>query len=263
MAPPRILWRARHQDQQLVLGALIELSDEDSHHLRDVLRLGAGDLVEILDPSGGTVFSATIQHTDPKVVLVPGEKIVFATDSFPPIHLYFALCKGERNELICDWGTELGCYALRFWQGMRSVVRLRSEEDLLAKENRFKKVVESAVKQSRRLSQPVLSVHDCLTGAITHADDHTCTGNILRLVCCLNPNVDRLVDLLTRTAPPSEVHLVIGPEGDFTSDELQELAAQGFAQVSLGKEILRSEVAAITALTTTKACLQVRAGKIS
>jgi 16S rRNA (uracil1498-N3)-methyltransferase len=227
-------------------GSSPTLSSEDSHYLRDVLRCERGDRIELADPADGFTCIATVASVSPVITLESPEIIENGSLIRPPLVLLCALCKGQKNELICDWATELGCSHIILWQATRSIVRLKSRSEAATKETRLQKTALAAAQQSRQPRPPHVSIALSLPEALSILPE---AG--LRVVCSLAPDAADIKALAARaTTPPHRGAVVaIGPEGDFTPEEEELLLSQGgFTRASLGPAILRAELAAVAGL---------------
>jgi len=207
-----------------------------------------GALVEIGDPESGDTFKASITSTTNGVVLSIVEKVDTASADVS-VTLLCALCKGQKNELICDWATELGCTQIIFWQSDRSIVRLKSEDDATAKAQKFSKAAIAAAQQSRQVRPPKVHVATSLTKALEVAR----IGDTALKVCCsLEHDAPPLSQIASDLKPGGHVFIVVGPEGDLSPGELDALKNTGFRAASLGRQVLRSELAVVTAIVTVK-----------
>jgi len=229
--------------------SLLPLSPKDSHYLKDVLRLPVGTLVEIGDPNSGDTFTATIaSFADGGILSIVSKNDAPTTDR--SIILLFALCKGQKNELITDWATELGCSQIIFWQAERSIVRLKNDADADAKSLKFSKAALAAAQQSRQVRPPTVHVTTSLAKALSLLP---ATPDLLKISCSLEQEAPPLEELTSQLKAGAPICIVIGPEGDLTPEELASLSEHGFKAASLGRQVLRSELAAVTAIVTAKA----------
>lgn len=238
-----------------ILHQQIELSQENTHYLRDVLRLKDGDHLELGDPDSGAIFSAVILSTTSAVTVLIKEALPDTQLLQRPIVLLFALCKGQKNELVCDWATELGCSSIIFWQAERSVVRLKDERELSAKAARLTKIAQAAAQQSKQSRPPQIHVVRSLsTAAEISAAAQTLQSNSvgLKLYCSLSPDAAPIHALLSTLNNSVATAIVIGPEGDLSPEEETLLKSSGWLPVSLGKSTLRSELAALTAIVAVR-----------
>ena len=245
---PRLFVEGLYKRGAIEPNSLLSLSPKDSHYLKDVLRLPVGALVEIGDPNSGDTFTATIASLADGVTLSIVSKNDAPTTELSII-LLCALCKGQKNELIADWATELGCSQIIFWQADRSIVRLKNEGDAEAKAQKFSKAALAAAQQSRQARPPTVHVTTSLVKALSLLPS---TPDLLKVSCSLEHDAPPLDELTSRLQPGGCICIAIGPEGDLTPEELESLAGHGFTAVSLGRQVLRSELAAVTAIVTAK-----------
>lgn len=232
-------------------GSTLILDEADSHYIADVLRLKQGDAVEVGDPLSGVVGQCHISSIADQVTVTLDNLIPATNSLLPRLTLLSALCKGQRNDQICDWATELGCSEIIFWQATRSVVRLKDAGDAEHKQNRLAKIAHAAAQQSKQARPPAVRVTLSLEEALNRLETIVSTQG-LRLVCSLTERTRALPEALATHQSTLEVTIAIGPEGDLTSDEESLLTSRGFLAVSLGPNVLRSELAAVTALATTR-----------
>jgi 16S rRNA (uracil1498-N3)-methyltransferase len=225
---------------------VVELSTTDSHYLRDVLRLSSGDAVEIGERAKGVVFHGEIESVGALVTVRLLDEIPRAAQE-TSISLLCALCKGQKNEQIIDWATELGVSQIIFFQAERSVVRLRSTEDLETKIVRFSKIATAAAQQSRQATPPAVIVTLSLEEALPRIPAHP---SLLKAICSLAPEATPLGHAVQGLPSNSHVCVVIGPEGDLSPDEHATLIEAGFTPTALGPKVLRSELAVVMAIAT-------------
>jgi len=226
--------------------SIIPLPPEDAHHLLTVLRLPYDSYLDIVESDTGAVAEGCLINDagNPSIKLIrPIDKSTCANTRYV---LVVALCKGQKNEQIVDWATELGCSQIVFWQSSRSVVRLKNQEEAERKQKRFQKIAQSAAQQSKQSHLTRVSVHLSLAEALAILEDSATTH---RLVCSLEPEA-RPLDQVSYAEPLHQTTIIaVGPEGDFAPEEYQILTKEeDFVSVSLGESTLRSELAAITAL---------------
>lgn len=226
----------------------IELTPHEGHYLRDVLRLGAGAHLEVGDPATGTIGLATIESIKEPVSITITAWIRDERPEERPIVILCALCKGDKNEQICDWSTELGCSEIHFWQSPRSVVRLKSTDDRLHRAARLAKVATAAAQQSKQPRPPRVAVHASLETALEAITE---LATMDRYLCSLEPDSQPLAALCRAEERKKPVLLIIGPEGDITPEEHTLLIERAQAiPVSLGPATLRSELAVVSAIAT-------------
>lgn len=230
-------------------GGTVSLSPSDSHYIRDVLRLRAGDPLELGDSESGVVALTTITELEPNVSVAVGPILEANDNNGPHTTLLCALLKGQKNDLICDWATELGCARIIFWQSARSIVRLDTEKERLHKETRLSKIAHAAAQQSRQARPPEVRVTLSLSEALKAVASDP-SSQSLKLTCSLQANARPIRAVINEQSQLVDYIFAIGPEGDFTPDEENSLLENGFHSVSLGHRTLRSELAVVTALSS-------------
>ncbi|MFM7566916.1 MAG: RsmE family RNA methyltransferase [Flavobacteriales bacterium] len=203
------------------------LGEEESNHCIRVLRKKEGDTIEVLNGMGFS-FEATIQLANPKKCVVKNVKHTFQ-QPYGEVHIAIALTKQmERMEWLVEKGTELGCTHFSFIETHRSE---RNKVNL----ERLTKIAVSAMKQSKRLYLPHL---DALVPLSTFLRQYP--GGWVAHCLEQEPRGD-----VTGSKPK---RILIGPEGDFTVDEIRLMQAAGYAAISLGEARLRTETAGLKAI---------------
>ncbi|HJQ32130.1 MAG TPA: 16S rRNA (uracil(1498)-N(3))-methyltransferase [Pyrinomonadaceae bacterium] len=224
-------------------GALVTLSEEESRHLRDVLRLRAGDEAHVFDGAGrefacvvrgdgGRKGRASLEVRGPAEPPSPESPLALA--------LAVALLKGEKFDLVVQKATELGVSLIAPVVTKRSDVRPRDERDAVRRVERWRRLALEASKQSGRAFVPAVAAPAAFDTLIEKQDE-----TALRLLFAERggAGLDTLVDE-THARPASAVALV-GPEGGWDDEELAHARARGWTLVTLGGRTLRAETAAI------------------
>ncbi|TXI85693.1 MAG: 16S rRNA (uracil(1498)-N(3))-methyltransferase [Crocinitomicaceae bacterium] len=207
----------------------IVLSEEESKHACRVLRLKVGDQLRLLDGVGGS-YVAEIADDHPKHCQVSIVSYTFEQPAEQEIHIAIAPTKNnERLEWFLEKATELGITEV-------SLVVCSNSERKQVKEERFEKILIAAMKQSQRTYLPrlngLISFKDFLRkhpqGAIAH---------------CYAGEKKAIKDVMK----PSNYPILIGPEGDFSREEVDAALQLGYDVVSLGTNRLRTETAGLYA----------------
>lgn len=212
------------------------LCGEEFEHAKNVLRLGVGDEVILLDNSG-VEYTAVIAETSKKQMLlnVIG-KAVGDKEAAVDVALLFGYLKNaDKNEFIVQKAVELGVKKIVAFSSEFSSAYMNAN-----KLERLNKVSKEAAKQCMRSVAPVVEYADTLDAALRSVDGYT-----NKLFACefATESKANLACLEGSTA------MVIGSEGGFSRAEEELAAAMGFASITLGKRILRAETAAV-ALTS-------------
>lgn len=232
------------------IGTPITLPTDESHYIAHVLRLRVGDRIELGDRSTGTIAAAQIVSIADRVTAELQEILQTSSNQAGPLVVLVALCKGSKNEQICDWATELGCTEIIFWQATRSVVRLREPKDCSHKQSRLEKIALAAAQQSKQAKPPTVRVFASLEEALNTSQ--ASFQESLKLTCSLSTDARPISEVIHVARDYHGKVLVIGPEGDLTSQEEELLSSRGFQRVSLGTSVLRSELAVVTALISAR-----------
>ena len=220
--------------------AEVTLSGDRRHYLLHVLRLGAGDALEVFDGTGRAFAARVVAVEEDAVRLALGEaRRAVASRA---LHILQGLPKGDKLELVLQKGTELGAAAFHPVATVRSVVKLEPKraEDRTA---RWMKIVEEAARQCRRDDVPL--VHP--PRPLVEAARALAPGTVL-LVLDEEESAVPLGEAFRACDPSAPVALVIGPEGGLAREEVAALQALGARPVTLGRRILRTETAALAAL---------------
>jgi 16S rRNA (uracil1498-N3)-methyltransferase len=208
------------------------LCPEESHHATRTLRLREGDSIQVGDGTG-TCYTCRIAQVKRDALLLETTAIATAPPYLPHLTLAIAPVKHPaRLEWLLEKATELG---VNEWV---PVLTARTEKSHL-NAARMERIVLAAAKQSQRLWLPLLKP---LTPLATFLAGRSSTGYIAHCMESM-PRV-ALRDALPATAPAS-LTVLIGPEGDFTPDEVQQAHAAGYTGVALGPTRLRTETAGI------------------
>lgn len=228
----------------------LELSPEDSHYVSNVLRLRPGNEVHVFDRKGSCgPFLARLTGTGETATIELVETIDWPAVAQPVKSISLGLCKGERNDLVVQKATELSVPHINLWQASRSVVRLDSKTAQESRRNRWARIAESAAEQSGQAILPEIALCQNASELMELLGGMSCDDN-LRLCCSLSKGARELHDSVRKY---SEIHLIIGPEGDLSPEEESLFAEHGFCFVTLGPAVLRSETAAIVAIAMVQA----------
>jgi len=246
-----------HLDAPLTTGLHVELSQAEAHHAVHVLRLRAGDAIELFNGRGevaaGRIVLAKHGWASCEVGAVEAAK----SRPGPGIHVAFAVPKGKRLDWLLEKATELAAASLTPVAFERSVA---GGEDLEgAKRERWLGHCIAAAKQSGLNFLPELRESQTLTTllAVTTADADA--GTLRRLAGDLTDDSVPLTDALAgapadaSAGPAADILLIVGPEGGFSDAERRQLAAARVTPVRLGQTILRIETAAIALLAAATA----------
>lgn len=211
-------------------------------HMKKVLRLKPGDNVTLFDDEGWE-HEAIIQSYGTGVADLDIQRSYQPRRESPlDITLAQAMGKGEKMDWVVEKTTELGVRAVLPFFSTYTVPRL-SADKMQKRRSRWEKIAVSAAKQSGRTRIP--KIMDLCDFEEAIQKDWSCDMKILFSPGEFQASLDQLK---AKRNVLSSLLLVIGPEGGFSSEEVEQASRHGFHTVQLGKRVLRTETAAVTAL---------------
>lgn len=222
----------------LTAGTLVELPPDTASHLARVLRARSGDPVILFDGEGREFAGAIESVRGARVTASVGEAASVDRESPLAVTLVQCVPRGDRMDFIVQKATELGVTRIVPVTSQRSVVRLGAGQ-AESKAAHWRAVAVNACEQCGRNRLPAIEAPMPLL-------DYLGAGHSGGLRLVLEPDP---AATLGNEAVGSAVEIAIGPEGGFAGDELEAFRIAGFLRVRLGPRILRTETAAIVALT--------------
>ncbi len=221
------------------------LLGDQATHLARVLRAQPGQTFDVV--AGGFLHRAEITSVREDEVLFTLHEELEA-DAALPVHLLLAIFKFDHFEWAVEKATEVGA------REITPVLAQRTEKHLAQasakRAERWRRIAHEASQQSRRSDVPAVhppaSLQDALAASM-HAP--------LRILLAETEQQTTLRERLTAAGDPHAIALAIGPEGGWTSAEMDRFDTAGWQRATLGSRILRAETAAIAALAITSALL--------
>ena len=221
-----------------------ELPGDEAGHVLRVLRMGVGDELLLADGKG-CFYRATI-------TAATGHRCAYRIEETMPQqpawqgHLHLAMAPTklmDRVEWFAEKATEIGFDELTF-------LDCQFSERRVVKEERIDKILVSAMKQSHKAWKPELNGMQRFRDFITAERDGDkfichCYNEELRAEGSVRWDKPLLFDVLRPGVPTT---VLIGPEGDFSIDEVRLAEQNGYRSVSLGRSRLRTETAALVAV---------------
>ena len=213
-----------------------ELPEEEAQHCVRVLRLTAGDEISLTDGKGN-FYRAEISVATHKRCLVNIKETIYQEPLWDGhLHIAMAPTKNmDRNEWFAEKATEIGFDELTF-------LNCRFSERKVIKTERIEKILVSAIKQSLKARLPRLNEMTDFCKFI----EKDFKGQKF-IAHCYEGEKPLLKDVLTKG---EDALVLIGPEGDFSEEEVKKAIEKGFVPISLGKSRLRTETAALVACHT-------------
>jgi len=227
--------------KECVRGGLIHISGRETHHITDVMRLKALDKVVTFDGTGREYvgFIKEIKNKSVIIEIIETKSAIGKESS--KITLIQAIPKKDKMDYIVEKSTELGISSII------PVVTGRTIPDWdqtkkLAIVDRWSKIAREASKQCGRSDIPDIAQIKSFSDIAADA-----AGYDLALIAALDDKAVKLKDTL-KSFTGGKVAIAIGPEGDFTPDEINSARTNGFKLVNLGSRVLKSDTAGLFVL---------------
>jgi 16S rRNA (uracil1498-N3)-methyltransferase len=220
--------------QEYIEDEVFVLPEEESKHMIKVLRMREGETFELVNGQG-VLAQAEIRVAHPKKCEVAVLTRQSSKQSRPVFHLAIAPTKNlDRMEWLVEKATELGL-------GRISFINCQNNERRQLKTDRIQKIAISAMKQSKSLFLPIIDELQDFKSFIASYP----TGYIAH--CYSTPKSDFYPAIVHTDSP-----ILIGPEGDFSPEEVEYAEKNGYISVDLGHTRLRTETAGIYACALIK-----------
>ena len=226
-------------DAPLEPGSEVTLKGSAASHVTRVLRLRVSDALTLFNGSGGEFAGTILSSKGGTVSVAVGQPQDPARESPLRTVLAQGVSRGERMDLTVQKATELGVSQILPVLAERSVVRLDAQQTA-RKLAHWRKIAVAACEQCGRNIVPDIAAPVSLKEMLR--TDLKAATNLL-----LSPHATLRIAELPR--PTNAVTVLIGPEGGLTDEEQESVRAAGFLAVRLGPRVLRTETAALAALT--------------
>lgn len=221
----------------------IRIIGTDVNHIKNVLRLKAGDEIQVCNQETRENFICEVEEINKEFVQTKiVKKMKALSEGNVELHIFQGLPKADKMELIIQKGTELGVSKIIPVAFQRSIVKL-SGKDEAKKIQRWQKIAEVAAKQSGRDFIPeikevigvknicdLVQEYDIILLAYEEEKENTLKNELLKI---------------KGTRENFKIAVVIGPEGGIAKEEVVLLKNAGAKVVSLGRRILRTETVAL------------------
>lgn len=223
-----------------IIGNNVLLSDDDAYHLLKVMRARIHDNIEVV--SDGVAFIAEINSIKPlqiNIISKLNEKRELSND----IILIASLLKGDKLDFVIQKACEIGVSEIVLLNTSRVIVR---KDDYCSerKFERYRRILKEASEQCHRNKIPMLY------RAIDIKDIDKIKADV-KLIAYEEKagNTKNFLANIRKVTSGQKVAIMIGPEGGFSSEEVELAKNSGYIPVSLGRRILRAETASIYALS--------------
>lgn len=219
------------------------ITGRDVNHIRNVLRMRQGEQIAVRDGVSRN-YICRIENLESDSICARIVDEEEGRELPARICLFQGLPKGDKMDWIIQKAVELGVYRIVPVATRRSVVKL-DQKKAEAKVRRWNTVAESAAKQSGRTILPQVEPVVGFIRACAMAGQM----DVGLIPYELAEGIEYTREILRRLTPGMEIGILIGPEGGFDVEEVEEAKAAGICPVTLGRRILRTETAGMAALS--------------
>lgn len=235
-----------HEDRIEILGG-------DVNHMKNVLRMKAGEEITVSDGFGHEYLCKVQTLSEDSVQAEILERREVSVELASKIVLFQCLPKGDKMELIIQKAVELGASAIVPVASKRCVVKLDAKKEE-SKRKRWQAIAESAAKQSGRAVVPEVMPVVSFSQALKQAEaldvrliPYECADEILggEQVTAM----EKTRQVLGTIQRGQSIGIFIGPEGGLEKQEVESAMAGGVQPVTLGRRILRTETAGLCILS--------------
>jgi 16S rRNA (uracil1498-N3)-methyltransferase len=221
---------------------MLRIEGNEVKHIRRVLRLKAGDEIIVFDSLGKEYEGTIIEETTSSVVIKIQNIFLSKRDSPLDVTLAQSLLKGEKMDYLIQKATELGIKEIIPFFSSRSVPLLE-KSGRLKRHHRWGRIAIEASKQCGRGVVPKIEPLQDYSEMLQLASPGS-----LRLILWEREG-GQLKEVLERSKEKTRIFFIIGPEGGFSQEEVEEAKRAGFIPVTLGRRILRAETASLCLLS--------------
>lgn len=229
---------------------LAVLKDQAAHHVRNVLRLKPGEVIDLRDCDGRGWKGVIADMTEEQVRIQLLEPYDLPTESPLELSLALALARPDRMDLVLRQATEIGLTRFIVFKAERSQYGL-SRDQAAKRRDRWLKIAREAVCQCGRMRLPEIVICEDWMDFLLEASQCTTPRTAGLRIFADESGTGRNLLSLWRSCPMyRQVLTVVGPEGGWTPVEVNRFAEADFYPVRLGPRILRFETAATALLSS-------------
>jgi len=224
------------------------VDQSEIHHLKNVLRMKTGQEISIFNGNGQEGIAKIISVNTDRIEIKIEEVLKVKENKFS-ISLACAIPKKSKFESIIEKTTELGVDEIIPLRTKRTEV-VYTKEKLIKKTERFRTVAVNAAKQCKRSTIPTIHPVTDFSDLISGLKDN------VAFIPCLEGKRKNIHNALKDIKPNKKILFIIGPEGDFTPEEINLAKKAGCIPLSLGDTVLKVDTAAISVVAFSNFFLQ-------
>lgn len=227
-----------------IQGTRIVITGEDVNHIKNVLRMKAGEEIAVYNGEDGKEYRCGIESLGEEIVCSLRFIKENGVELPSKITLFQGLPKADKMEWIIQKAVELGVYEVVPVSMARCIVKLDDKKQR-TKITRWQSIAEAAAKQSKRSIIPQITPVMTMKQALSYAKEM----DMLFVPYELAEDMEKTRELFSQIKPGEHIGFFIGPEGGFEESEIAETLSAGAQPITLGKRILRTETAGMTVLS--------------
>ncbi len=222
---------------------IINIDGADAHHIARSLRMAEGDEITVCDGEGAEYRCSLARIRDELCQAEIIESIDSGSEPSIDITLCMAYPKGDKLETVIQKAVELGVTRIIPFESSRCIKRPKA--DKADKQTaRLMRIAEEAAKQCGRARIPEVAHPHSFSEML-----NTISSTELPMICYENEDGLTIKSALKNAEHPGSVAIIVGSEGGFSAEEVEQALASGCKSVSLGNRILRCETAPLFALS--------------
>lgn len=223
---------------------MIFIEGSDVNHIKNVLRMKAGEELEVSDGEQRKFLCEIDNMSSEEVCLLIKEELKVETELPSKLYLFQGLPKSDKMELIVQKAVELGVYEIVPVATKRAVVKL-DDKKAAKKVERWQAIAEGGAKQSGRNVIPEVKNVMSFKEAVAYAKEL----DVVLVPYELAEGMNETKEIISNIKPGQSVGVFIGPEGGFETSEVEHAMENGAKAITLGRRILRTETAGLTTLS--------------
>lgn len=231
-------------EESQIIDEQVHIGGSDVNHIVNVVRLKTGDQIYVSDETGQDYLCEIRSMSQDEVLASIIKTMTGNNELSREVYLFQGLPKKDKLEWVIQKAVELGVHEVHPVMMKRSIVKL-DDKSKVKKQQRWQTIAHTAAKQSKRSIEPVVKPATSFKLALESLRD-------MDIILVAYENAKGLKytrEVLSDVSSYGKIGVVVGPEGGFDDQEVEQLIEMGAKIISLGKRILRTETASLTMLS--------------
>jgi len=222
------------------------IKGSDVNHIKNVLRMKIGEEINVSNGEDGKEYRCAIESFEEDRIVCELRFIKEDSHELPSrVYLFQGLPKSDKMEGIIQKNVELGVFEIIPVAMSRCVMKLE-EKKVASRISRWQGIAEAAAKQSKRGIIPTVKEPMSFKNAVKYALENC---KVLLVPYEMAEGMEYTRELISGIEPGEDIAIFIGPEGGFSTEEINFATEAGFKIITLGKRILRTETAGMTVMS--------------